>query len=136
MCGSRYKPLEDPCGQGYEPSANCCGDAMNFFFHKVKHILISFAAFVVLTLVLQKTRVSWNVTPCLMARSSGRFEGLSFLIFRFKQSGIKIIEVRTSETSASSRSTTRNMQEDTSSRSLLRGANREREISVRFLHYS
>jgi hypothetical protein len=89
------------------------GCAWTFLFHKVKNILISFPVFVVFTVVLQKTRVSWNMTPCLLARSSGRFEGLSFLIFRFKQSGIKMAEVRTSETSVSSRPTTCNMQDDT-----------------------
>lgn len=83
-----------------------------FLCHKVQNILINFAAFAVLTVALQKTRVSWNVTPCLLARSSGHFEGLSFLIFRSKQSRIKMIAARTFETSVTSRPTTRNMQEN------------------------
>jgi len=84
---------------------------MNLSLPQGKKILISFSAFVVLTVALQKTRVSWNMTPCLLARSSGRFEGLSFLILRFKQSRIKMIAIQTFETSVSSRPTTRNMQE-------------------------
>jgi hypothetical protein len=83
-----------------------------FLFHKMKNTLISFAAFVVLPVALQKTRVSQNVTSCLVARSSGRFEGLSFLILRLKKSRIKMIAVRTFETSVSGRPKTRNMHED------------------------
>lgn len=84
---------------------------MNLSLPQGENILISFAAFVVLTVALQKTRVSWNVTPCFLARSSGRFEGLSFLILRFKQSRTKLTAVRTFETSVGSRPTTHNMQE-------------------------
>ena len=83
---------------------------MNLSLPQGKQILIRFAAIVVLTVALQKSRVSWNVKQCLLARSSGRFEGLSFLILRFKQTRIKMIAIQTSETSVSSRPTTRNMQ--------------------------